>query len=105
MRLVMHIYHKTNSHIHSAVQNLNTAINCLHKADKEAYIAEAIRTCHEHTENGIKDDILRLIEKPSDNEAFCRVLQAISEAKGALADMEKVAEFYRNKEKGEQLPL
>ena len=44
MRLVMHIYHKNNSYIHSAVQNLNIAINCLHKADKEAYIAEAVRT-------------------------------------------------------------
>lgn len=105
MSFVMHIYHKNNSHIHSAVQNLQHAINSLHKADKEAYIAEAVRTCHEHTENGIKDDLLRLIEKPSDNEAFCRVLQAISEVKGALSDVEKVAEHYRNKDKGEQLPL
>ena len=105
MPLVMHIYHTNHTHIHSAVQNLQAAINCLQKSDKEAYIAEAIRTCHEHTENGIKDDILRLIEKPSDNEAFCRVLQALSEVKYALADIEKIAEYYRNKEKGEQLPL
>jgi formiminotetrahydrofolate cyclodeaminase len=101
----MHIYHTNHTHIHSAVQNLQHAISHLQKADKEAYIAEAVRTCHEHTENGIKDDLLRLIEKPSDNEAFCRMMQAISEVKGALADMEKVADYYRNKEKGEQLPL
>lgn len=105
MPLVMHIYHTNHAHIHSAVQNLQIAINKLQKADKEAYIAEAIKTCHEHTENGIPADLIRLIEKPSDNEAFCCILQAISEAKGALADMEKVAEHYRNKDKGEQLPL
>ncbi len=105
MSFLMHIYHTNHTYIHSAVQNLEHAIKRLQQADKEAYIAEAVRTCHEHTENGIKDDLLRLIEKPSDNEAFCRVMQAISEAKAGLADMEKVADFYRNKEKGEQLPL
>ena len=102
MPFVMHIYHTNHAHIHSAVQNLQIAINKLQKADKEAYISEAVKTCHEHTENGIRDDLRRLIEGPSENEAFCCVLQAISEVKGALSDMEKIAGHYRKKAKAEQ---
>lgn len=94
----MHIYHTNHTHIHSAIQNLQSAIQMLQKADKEAYIAEAVRTCHEHTENGIKDDLLRLVCSPSEAEAYACVKNAVNEAKCALADMEGVVAHYQKAE-------
>jgi len=94
MSFLMHIYHTNHAHIHSAVQNLQAAIKQLQQADKEAYIAEAVRLCHEHTENGIKDDILRLVASPSEAEAFHCVKQALSEANYAMSDMEKIVAYY-----------
>lgn len=98
MPLVMHIYHTNHTHIHSAVQNLQEAIKKLQQADKEAYIAEAVRNCHEHTENGINNDLLRLVCSPSEAEAYACVKQALSEAKYALADMEKIVAHYQKAE-------
>ena len=94
MSFLMHIYHTNHAHIHSAVQNLQAAIKQLQQADKEAYIAEAVRVCHEHTENGVKEDLIRLIASPSEVEAFHCVKQALSEANYAMADMEKIVAHY-----------
>jgi hypothetical protein len=95
MYLVMHIYHTNHAHIHSAVQNLQHAINKLQQADREAYIAEAIRTCHEHTENGIQPDLLRLVCSPSEAEAYSCIKQAVNEVKCALTDMESIEAHYQ----------
>lgn len=94
----MHIYHTNHTHIHSAVQNLQSAIQTLQKADKEAHIAEAVRTCHEHTENGIKDDLLRLVCSPSEAEAYSCVKRALHDAKYAIADIEKIVAHYQKAE-------
>lgn len=86
----MHIYHKNHAYIHSAIQNLEHAIRKLQQADKEEYIAQTVRTCNEHTENGIPADLLRLIASPSENESVACIAQAVSELNQALSQIEQV---------------
>lgn len=98
MSIVMHIYHNNHAYIYSAIQNLEHAIRKLHQADREAYIAQTVRTCNEHTENGITADLLRLIGSPSEKESVRCIAQAISEVKQALSQIEAVSKEYQHRE-------